>query len=41
MCDKLNSLEGAPKKVGGNFCCRGCEKLKITDSDRKKYKIEY
>ena len=27
-CDKLESLEGAPKWVGGAFTCCGCPKLK-------------
>ena len=40
-CDKLTSLKGASKNVGGNFECRKCNNLKITDSDRKKYKIIY
>ena len=40
-CDNLKSLEGGPKKVGGYFYCNNCKKLKITDSDREKYKIEY
>ncbi len=40
-CGELKTLEGAPKKVGGYFYCNNCKKLKITDSDRKKYKIEY
>ena len=38
-CEKLTSLKGAPEKVGGSFDCRDCDNLKITDSDRKKYKI--
>ena len=38
-CDKLETLKGAPEYVGGNFECRRCNNLKITDSDRKKYKI--
>ena len=37
--NNLTSLEGAPEKVGGSFECWGCKNLKITDSDRKKYKI--
>ena len=40
-CDKLTSLKGASKNVSGNFECRKCNNLKITDSDRKKYKIIY
>lgn len=39
-CKGLISLKGAPEKVGKNFYCGDCKKLKITDSDRKKYKIE-
>lgn len=27
-CPNLESLEGCPQKVGGNFDCRYCEKLK-------------
>ena len=37
-CDNLVSLEGAPKKVESIYY-KGCKKLKITDQDRKKYKI--
>ena len=40
-CKNLTSLEGAPKEVKGDFWCDGCKKLKITDQDRKKYKIKY
>lgn len=36
----LTSLEGAPKEVSGDFICINHWKLKITDSDRKKYKIK-
>ena len=39
-CDSLKSLEGCPKKIGKGLYCRNCKNLKITDSDRKKYKIE-
>ena len=39
-CSKLTSLEGAPKKVGRAFTCSKCKNLKITDQDRKKYRIE-
>ena len=38
-CINLKSLEGAPEKIGERLNCRYCDKLKITDSDRKKYKI--
>ena len=38
-CDKITSLKGAPEWVGGSFYCGGCPNLKITKSDRKKYKI--
>ena len=38
-CGGLTTLKGAPKVVGGHFECRRCKNLKITDSDRKKYKI--
>ena len=39
-CTKLKSLEGAPEKIGGKLNCRYNKNLKITDSDREKYKIE-
>ena len=39
-CNKITSLKGAPEWVGGDFYCGGCPNLKITKSDRKKYKIE-
>ena len=35
----ITSLEGAPEKIGERLNCRYCDNLKITDSDRKKYKI--
>ena len=38
-CEKLKSLEGAPEKVGGGLYCFGCKNIRITHSDRKKYKI--
>lgn len=38
-CGGLTSLEGAPEKVGGCLYCKRCKNLKITDSERKKYKI--
>ena len=38
-CENLTSLEGVPEKIGGGFYCNDCPDLKITDSDRKKYKI--
>ena len=38
-CINLKSLEGAPEKIGARLNCRYCDNLKITDSDRKKYKI--
>ena len=34
-CDKLTSLEGAPKEVGGNFSCWNCC-VKFTVDDVKK-----
>ena len=40
-CEKLTSLKGAPEKIKGGFSCLDCKNLKITDSDRKKYKIKY
>ena len=39
-CEKLTSLEGAPEKVGGGLYCFGCKNIRITHSDRKKYKID-
>ena len=39
-CENLKSLKGAPEKVGWDFICINHWKLKITDSDRKKYKIK-
>lgn len=39
-CDDLTSLEGAPEWVGKKIYCYDCKNLKITDSDREKYKIE-
>ena len=39
-CGGLETLKGAPEWVGGDFYCFGCPNLKITDSNRKKYKIE-
>ena len=41
MCNKLETLKGAPEVVRGDFYCSFCNKLKITDSDRKKYKLIY
>ena len=38
-CESLTSLKGAPEKVGGEFDCSNCSILKISDQDRKKYKI--
>ena len=38
-CIKLKNLKGAPKSVGGGFYCGECPNLKITASDREKYKI--
>ena len=38
-CESLTSLKGAPKEVGGWFDCSNCSNLKISDQDRKKYKI--
>ena len=40
VCDKLESLEGAPEKIGGDLICNGCGSIKITNQDRKKYKIK-
>ena len=39
-CENLKSLEGAPEKVGDYIYTYECDKLVITDSDRKKYKIK-
>ena len=39
-CPSLTSLEGGPRKVGKDFYCHDCQLLKITNSDRKKYRIE-
>ena len=39
-CTNLKSLEGAPEKVGDYIYTYECDKLVITDSDRKKYKIK-
>ena len=39
-CDNLTSLKGAPEEIDGDLYCFGCKNLKITDSDRIKYKIE-
>ena len=39
-CDKLETLKGAPKWVGSCLYCKSCKNLKITDFDRKKYKIK-
>ena len=36
-CGRLETLEGAPEKTGFDLNWYGCKKLKITDSDRKKY----
>ena len=38
-CESLTSLKGAPEEVGGWFDCSNCSILKISDQDRKKYKI--
>ena len=38
-CCNLTSLKGAPEKINDYLYCFGCKNLKITDSDRKKYKI--
>ena len=40
VCPKLTSLEGAPDKIGGDLICNGCGSIKITNQDRKKYKIK-
>ena len=37
-CNNLTSLEGAPDVVGV-FVCNYCPNLKITDFDRKRYKL--
>ena len=34
-CDKLTSLEGAPKNVGGNFWCDSCNKLETLEGSPK------
>ena len=39
-CEKLTSLEGVPEKIGGGLYCFGCKNIRITHSDRKKYKID-
>ena len=39
-CNSLTSLEGGPREVGMHFYCHDCRLLKITNSDRKKYRIE-
>ena len=39
-CPSLTSLKGGPGKVGKDFYCHDCRLLKITNSDRKKYRIE-
>ena len=39
-CVKLKTLKGVPEEVGRYLYCGECPNLKITDSDRKKYKIE-
>ena len=38
-CINLKTLKGAPEKVGNEIFCVNCDSLKITDSDREKYKI--
>ena len=38
-CINLTSLEGAPEVEGGKFVYINCPNLKITDSDRKRYKL--
>ena len=38
-CTKLETLKGAPEKIGEHFWCNSCKNLKITDSDRKRYKL--
>ena len=37
-CNNLTSLKGAPDVVG-EFVCNYCPNLKITDSDRERYKL--
>ena len=39
-CNSLTSLEGGPREVGMHFYCHDCRLLKITNSDRKKYRIK-
>ena len=39
-CNSLTSLEGGPLEVGMHFYCHDCRLLKITNSDRKKYRIK-
>ena len=38
-CENLITLEGVPENVGNEIFCANCNNLKITDSDRKKYRI--
>ena len=38
-CKSLETLSGCPEFVGLLVSCKNCPDLKITDSDRKKYKI--
>ena len=40
-CPRLKTLKGAPEKIWGYLRCKTCKNLKITDQDRKKYKISY
>ena len=39
-CENLKSLKGAPKVIGEGLYCGHCDKLKITDSERKKHKVQ-
>lgn len=39
-CTNLTSLEGGPREVGDYIYTHECDKLVITDRDRKKYKIK-
>ena len=40
QCGNLTTIKDGPEKVGIIFYCSECPKLTITDSDRKKYKID-
>ena len=40
-CEKLTSLKGSPKEIGGKLRCSNCSSLNISDSDYEKYRIVY